>query len=914
MRAELRLATWTLILPMTAMMASCGAPAPTRPADAPLAVEFVGCEAVLRGPICTLPDEPRPLRLWFAAAPDHAVTLTIDGVPVPAEPRALAGGLQLQVTPPPGSELLALRDATAGAAWTLRLQPSLRDPALAPARARLRERDSAGTTAAALAVAPQLAPLAQVEALTLQRKAAYRESTTSEDPARRDAALAETLRLVDQTVTRAAELGLVSEQSEAALSGAFLVLHRERDLLSARTWLQRQESALAEYPYARAVTPYYAGLIDHAAGDLGGALRRFGESELRSRRLGLPSEEQAAATMVTSLLGQLGRVDEVLARTREQPTGLQPCDRAAWLNNVGWSLLSLGEAGHPTEDPTPPLESALALSEPGGECPNASTAENVRLNLAFAALARDDPEDARPLLDLLRAAEPRARAARWLRELEGRAALQEGRTMPDAELMAREPDDAELGLSWSAAVRRGQALQRLGLPGAALDAYREAEALLDRMAWTIDFDQGRELLLAGKQRSARLLVDLLLDHGRPDAALCAARLARLRSLRELDQRARLETLAPEARARWDRALAAYHQQREQVARLQREAWRHVGAGELHHRNLQQAASEAATRALDEAYAELGRRAATSCDDLPAPAPDELLLLLFAGEADTIAFARDTAGVAAVRLPSLDPRDLAATSRALLQPFAARLAAAGRLRVLASGGALDVPVHALPWADDVVLSTWPVSYALDLPGPRAPAAMRATALVIADPSGDLAHARDEARAVASALVTQGWQVTRLEQREATGAAVSAALADVGLLHYAGHGRRDGLSGWGSVLALADDGTLAVHDVLALPRAPQLVVLSGCETAASDPTALAGGMNLARAFLLAGSSAVIAAGEVIDDALAAEVSAKLHDALTPGTTVDAPARLRDALLALRRAHPRSQEWAKYRALVP
>jgi tetratricopeptide (TPR) repeat protein len=504
-----------------------------------------------------------------------------------------------------------------------------------------------------------------------------------------------------------------------------------------------------------------------------------------------------------------------------------------------------------------------------------------------------------------------------LPELDGRVALQEGRPIADAELMAREPvdgDEAELGPRWSSALRRGQALARRGLADAAIDAYGEAEVLLDRMVQTVGVDQGRELLLAGKQRSARALVDLLVDRGRPEEALCAARLARLRGLRALDRAARLTALGPDVRARWDQAIADYQRNRQRAAELQRDAWRHVGAGAEHNRRLQQDAAESAARALDRAYAALGDHATPRCLDLPPPAPGELVLFIFAGETDWIAFAADTTGVAAARLPAPQSRDLAATSRALLDPFADRLAAAARLRVLTSGIPWDIPVHALPWQGDIVLSAWPVSYALDLPGPRAPTAAGHEALVIADPTGNLAHARDEARSVAATLGAQGWHVARLEQREATGAAVLAALAGADLLHYAGHGSRDGLSGWGSVLALADDDTLAIHDVLALSRVPQTVVLSGCETAASDAAALAGGMNLARAFLIAGATAVIAADEVIDDALAAELSTRLHDGLAPGAVVDAPARLRHALLELRRARPGSQEWAKFRALVP
>ena len=147
----------------------------------------------------------------------------------------------------------------------------------------------------------------------------------------------------------------------------------------------------------------------------------------------------------------------------------------------------------------------------------------------------------------------------------------------------------------------------------------------------------------------------------------------------------------------------------------------------------------------------------------------------------------------------------------------------------------------------------------------------------------------------------------------GAELRAEAGAVDLLHYAGHGRRAGLSGWDSALVLADDTSLGVDDILALARAPA-VVLSGCETGTSDAHALAGGMNLGRAFLLAGARSVIAASGVLDDAIAAEVSAELYAAFAPGEQLDAPAALRRALLAVRARHPGERAWAQLHALAP
>ncbi|MDC0721630.1 CHAT domain-containing protein [Nannocystis bainbridge] len=899
-----------LFAPTLAAALACEPPAPPQPA-APLDVEFVGCEAVLRGPICTVAAEPAPLVLWIDAAPGRSFAASIDGADLPTTARTVAGGLQLRLTPPARGGTLELREPGHDARWSLPLRPSLRAPALAPAWASLRAGD---LDAAEAALVPGDDPRTRAEALTLRRKLAFRRAQAARGEAR-EAAIAGALQLAEAAVRAADAADLASEIGETALAAAWLAIHGQRDILSAKTWLRRQQAAHAHDPRARATAPYYAGLAAYAAGDLRGALRSFAAGAARSRRLDLVADEQAAAAMHAVVLAELGRGDEVLAQARRAgltAAALQPCDRAALLTNIGWSLLLLAEAGQPADDPTAALEQALALSEPGGACPDPAKADNLRINLALAALGRGEPDEARPLLGLVREHAPTGRAALWLRELEGRADQLEGRPLADAELLARDPTELEPGLRWSAAVRRGQALARAGLPTAALAVYAGAEALLDDMLRAIDLDEGRELFLAGKLRSSRLLVDLLVDLGRPDEALCAARLARLRSLRALDRAARLESLGLAARERWDAAIAEHQRRRERHGQLERDAWRFVGPAGERHDQRRELERDAAARALDAAYAALGDTAPPPrCADLRPPGPDELLLLVVPGDDGWLAFASDRDGVAVVRLPEFDPRHPAAGDL-LLRPFADRLARAARLRVIPVSS--DIQLHALTVAGEVVAARWPVAYSLDLPPRPPPAAGSREALVVADATGNLAHARDEARAVAAALARGGFHVTHLEHGQATTAAVTRGLGTAALLHYAGHGKREGVSGWDSALALAEDASFGVGDVLALPRVPATVVLSGCETGASDPFALAGGMNLARAFLLVGADAVIAASDVIDDALAAEVSADLYRSLDPDAPFDAPARLREVLLELRRAHPATDEWKKFRAFVP
>ena len=95
----------------------------------------------------------------------------------------------------------------------------------------------------------------------------------------------------------------------------------------------------------------------------------------------------------------------------------------------------------------------------------------------------------------------------------------------------------------------------------------------------------------------------------------------------------------------------------------------------------------------------------------------------------------------------------------------------------------------------------------------------------------------------------------------------------LLHYAGHGRHAGPSGWSSDLRLAS-GALTSQQLIAHQRAPAVVVLGVCEAGTSDTTVIDGGMNMAAAFLLAGAELVIAPESVVDDGDARALAGALY----------------------------------------
>ncbi|MCA9551015.1 MAG: CHAT domain-containing protein, partial [Myxococcales bacterium] len=222
------------------------------------------------------------------------------------------------------------------------------------------------------------------------------------------------------------------------------------------------------------------------------------------------------------------------------------------------------------------------------------------------------------------------------------------------------------------------------------------------------------------------------------------------------------------------------------------------------------------------------------------------------------------------------------------------------RILSPAALAPLDFHASPLGRAPLAAERMVVYGLGLPGPQVDA--EGTVLVVADPQGNLPEARAEARAVLAAVP----DAHLLQGFEATGAGLRAGLAHAALLHYAGHGREHG--GWGSELPLADGAALRVGDILALPRVPARVVLSGCETGAA-----AGehgvGLGLAQAFILAGARGVVAATRPVPDATARALMEALY-AEDPSDLVVALHRAQARL----RAHDPEADWAAFRIFVP
>ncbi|WP_437562091.1 CHAT domain-containing protein [Sorangium sp. So ce542] len=932
-----------------AALLACGGDACDRaapePPPLPLEVELAGCGALRAGGACELPDDGT-IRVWVRAPAHARAALALDGTPVAPAGVPVQGGVLTHVRAPDGARELEVTAEGAGARASFRAR--LLPPSAAPA-------------------------LKQAEALRRQGKldeaaALLGALSSSPDPATRALATGKLARVdlargrVEDAIPRFEE-AIRAHRAEGRISDEFLdrfalsyaLLYNGRRFTEAREALDALGPLEASHPEGRAMKRYYAALVSFETGDLRSALRQLDASAEGAERLGMRAHLRHVMQQRADVLQSLGRAGEARALLREleasTPPDAPPCERASLLNDLGWNALHVAEAGGPIEDGRGALEQALALY--GGPCPKPASKANALTNLALTALRARDPAEARARLDEARRAVPGpdARLAlHWL-DIEGRVALGRGDGAEALRIYERLARLAELSAlahgRYRAALGRGEALEALGRLDEADGAYAAAESLRGELGLLAPLGEGRGTFLGRFEESARLRVDLLLRRD-PARALGAARRSRARALAALRWSHRLASLGAAERARWEGALAAYRRAREAFDADDRQDWQ-LAADELERATAARQHRGQAIRAmLDEALAVLGRAEPEPADDGAPPAlgEGELMLVYHRVRDGWAGFAVTRAGVAARRLAATSAAAsagersartpageltaatpagelTAATpagelSAALLTPFRESIAAARRLRFVPSGALEQVDFHALPWGGAPLVAHAPVTYGMDLPGrsDRAAPGGEGGALVVADPRGDLPAARREGEIVAAALAGQGLRVERLSGGAATHPSLRDALERPSLevFHYAGHGAFAGRDGWDSSLRLAAGGELAVGDVLALQRAPARVVLSGCDTARTAPSAGdAGlGLGLAQAFLLAGAGSIIAAARPVDDAVAERMMAALYGG-AGFATADAGARLREAALAVMRAAP-SSDWASFRALVP
>ena len=193
-----------------------------------------------------------------------------------------------------------------------------------------------------------------------------------------------------------------------------------------------------------------------------------------------------------------------------------------------------------------------------------------------------------------------------------------------------------------------------------------------------------------------------------------------------------------------------------------------------------------------------------------------------------------------------------------------------------------------------------------------AALDESALVVGDPNTQgrrdpLNGARVEAEGVVDLLERRTMcRVTHLTGDAATKAAVTAAMCESDYVHLATHGSRGGLCVAG---ATNTDGVLSMAEVQALTLRPNsLVVLSACNTFRGT-LRTDGVVGVARAFLAAGASSLLASLWHVDDQPTRVLMMRFYERLLGQAEDNAAVALQGAMVSMLRDGYRPCEWAAF-----
>jgi tetratricopeptide (TPR) repeat protein len=655
---------------------------------------------------------------------------------------------------------------------------------------------------------------------------------------------------------------------------------------------------------------FHEGLFAQRTGDLRAALDWQRRAVAAAERLGLTSLRDNALDQMAAVYTELGRFDDAEAVQRSLLGGLpdhkDPCEHS-WLTvsrvgALGWILLVRAEAegtGFSREDPTEMLEQTLVLQQTCGHA--AGDQANTQVNLALAAWIHGDLEAVTSHLDLAETLQPGGDPlySAWMADLRGRVALKRGDlgsalVSADRSLVLARIRGAP-DVLFQAHAGRAEVLWADGRIEPAIQAFDQAHAVLWAGTSSVPIDAGRAQFLRARQRITERYVSLLLEQGRALDAMAVVRRARSNVLRTAQLSHRVASFSPTERKQWQDALTRYAGIRDEQKASAAGSWQ-LSAVELTALEPQrQAREDRAREALDGVLAVLKERDDTV--QLRSPGPGEVLLAWFPVDGQWVGFAATDQTVESA-LVGLLPDNPTALGRVLLSPFSELLAEADQVTMLPWGPLRQVDLHALPLRDQALIANVRVVYSLDLRDTHRPT-LGDRWLVVADPTGDLPHARTEGQRVAGATQT-------LIGQQATLARVLAELPQASRFHYAGHAEYFADDALGAGLVLAD-GALRIGDVLSLPAVPQQVVLSACEsgrTSGSDVET----WGLAQAFITAGAVEVVATLRPIEDTAGAALSAALY---AQDSGLSLAVRLQVALVELRGGE--DADWDSYRVWV-
>lgn len=457
---------------------------------------------------------------------------------------------------------------------------------------------------------------------------------------------------------------------------------------------------------------------------------------------------------------------------------------------------------------------------------------STHLNLVRASLELGELERAdHHLAEAWKQAEPEGREESALLSFQAQIEQRRGRYAEAVETLrtalGQDPHD---DWRWELESQMGLAEEARGDREAALDAYRRAADVVERMRAELGSDELKPWLLEKRRRPFEALFELLTEAGRNEEALAAVERAKARTFLDAFIHATSEASAPEAAGeRMDALSLLLPTVRESPVVATRPIGEVLDAALGRHVLVYFRARDALWQIVVAGGRIVPRRLAGSVEEI------EKLARRFAADPDDATAATALAEVL-LPAPSLPER--------------------GTTLYVAVDHPLDrVSFAALRHGGRFLVEDYEIVY---VPGLNALAGLEnrrpeaaGPAVVLGDPRRDLPAAAREAAEVASRLGAKARTGS-----EATREALAAA-AGARVLHLATH---TGFGPGGPWLALAG-GELGAREVIDERLSPELVVLASCAAAQRRGLGMWGSMGAA--FLAAGSEGVLAALSSVED---------------------------------------------------
>lgn len=665
---------------------------------------------------------------------------------------------------------------------------------------------------------------------------------------------AEAAHAYEQAAQVASTAGLRLYAAELLRAAAFFHmsltrLTRAREVLvTARRWV----GGLPD-PKGAAQALYLEARLDEATARYGQAERLAAQASAAAWAVGDDRLHATAVDLRASLLTDQGRPLDALSFLQTVPA--PNTEEAAWwraLNTAWIRLIATRSCLQPTQADELASQLLGLAQAPGLEAQAFQHAE-VWTNMAYAYFLAGQLADATDAVQVARSILPAgSRIPAFADHLEGQIHLAANRLdLARAhinDLLAQVKGEEGADYRWRGLHTLGAVARAEGEEERALHLWLLGNVELNaagRLNW---LRSGRSTFLADRRALVVDLVGLLLEHGYLSLALAILDQSLAPTLTSLAREARLERLDEAQLARWSALIsareAARHQADEAVAACDlvpaNEAQSCLAAAKTKTQNV-----ETVERELFDFLEEI----ATETHSMTSLADGEAALILFAAD-DTCTPAYHRLLVTASGIVRL------AVDVDLLSAVQPHLNGLSHLYLVGEPlGFAELAGQLIRMPNAPTVGSLPALNWLSRPGGPASAQV----VAVADPEGDLPHARQSVEAMSSSLKLVGGQATR--------AAVLGAIQSAHLFHYEGHGDLSPGDPWNAHLRLAD-GPLTVADILALRPQIGTVVLSGCKTGSTARLSRTESLGLADAFLLAGADRVIAPDRDVPDAEAAK----------------------------------------------